>query len=103
MNNLLSYFGLVDAGIRASDKDLPVNANPFSQKGYIYYISNLVQSIQLSAVFLSGPIKSLLPLTLVIAHIKGNSNFGARLHKLLRKDLLYEKYFQFTCYISKYF
>ena len=24
MNNLLSYFGLVDAKIRASDKDLPV-------------------------------------------------------------------------------
>ena len=33
MDNLLSYFGLVDARIRASDKDLPVllshaNANP---------------------------------------------------------------------------
>ena len=25
MNNLLSYFGLVNAKIRASDKDLPVN------------------------------------------------------------------------------
>ena len=25
MNNLLSYCGLVDAKIRASDKDLPVN------------------------------------------------------------------------------
>ena len=25
MNNLLSYFGLVDARIRASEKDLPVN------------------------------------------------------------------------------
>ena len=24
MNNLLSYFGLIDAKIRASDKDLPV-------------------------------------------------------------------------------
>ena len=24
MNNLLSYYGLVDAKIRASDKDLPV-------------------------------------------------------------------------------
>jgi hypothetical protein len=24
MNNLLSYFGLVDARIRASEKDLPV-------------------------------------------------------------------------------
>ena len=26
MNNLLSYCGLVDAKIRASDKDLPVSA-----------------------------------------------------------------------------
>ena len=26
MNNLLSYFGLVDTRIRASDKDLPVRA-----------------------------------------------------------------------------
>ena len=25
MNNLLSYCGLIDAKIRASDKDLPVN------------------------------------------------------------------------------
>ena len=25
MNNLLSYFGLIDAKIRASDKDLPVH------------------------------------------------------------------------------
>ena len=27
MNNLLSYFGLVEAKIRASDKDLPVKEN----------------------------------------------------------------------------
>ena len=26
MNNLSSYFGLIDAKIRASDKDLPVQA-----------------------------------------------------------------------------
>ena len=30
MNNLLSYFGLVDAKIRASDKDLPVFSPPRS-------------------------------------------------------------------------
>ena len=28
MNNLLSYYGLVDARISASDKDLPVQINP---------------------------------------------------------------------------
>ena len=27
MNNLLSYCGLIDAKIRASDKDLPVNTS----------------------------------------------------------------------------
>ena len=27
MNNLLSYYGLVDARISASEKDLPVNNN----------------------------------------------------------------------------
>ena len=31
MNNLLSYCGLVDAKIRASDKDLPVHKFAFSQ------------------------------------------------------------------------
>ena len=29
MNNLLSYCGLIDANIRASDKDLPVSIIPF--------------------------------------------------------------------------
>ena len=28
MNNLLSYYGLVDAKIKASDKDLPVQEQP---------------------------------------------------------------------------
>ena len=32
MNNLSSYCGLVDAKIRASDKDLPVTNNYFSIK-----------------------------------------------------------------------
>ena len=30
MNNLLSYCGLIDAKIRASDKDLPVLTSPWS-------------------------------------------------------------------------
>ena len=30
MNNLSSYFGLVDSKIRASDKDLPVKVTPES-------------------------------------------------------------------------
>ena len=30
MNNLLSYCGLVDAEIRASDKDLPVSKTAFA-------------------------------------------------------------------------
>ena len=34
MNNLSSYCGLVDAKIRASDKDLPVLAN---QSGFLYF------------------------------------------------------------------
>ena len=35
MNNLSSYCGLVDAKIRASDKDLPVQAEPDGQWKYI--------------------------------------------------------------------
>ena len=31
MNNLLSYCGLVDAKIRASDKDLPVQPPPLRE------------------------------------------------------------------------
>ena len=31
MNNLSSFFGLVDAKIRASDKDLPVQENIFKK------------------------------------------------------------------------
>ena len=31
MNNLLSYCGLVDVRINASDKDLPVHKGPFSR------------------------------------------------------------------------
>ena len=33
MNNLLSYCGLVDAKIRASDKDLPVNNHSTGYQG----------------------------------------------------------------------
>ena len=33
MNNLLSYCGLVDAKIRASDKDLPVKASVLRDPG----------------------------------------------------------------------
>ena len=33
MNNLLSYFGLVDAKVKASDKDLPVKCpTPFREQ-----------------------------------------------------------------------
>ena len=32
MNNLLSYFGLVEPRISASDKDLPVSTNTISKK-----------------------------------------------------------------------
>ena len=39
MNNVLSYCGLVDAKIRASDKDLPV------QNGVVSMISKPIQSI----------------------------------------------------------
>ena len=36
MNNLSSYFGLVDTNIRASEKDLPVQQNLFfPHKSYI--------------------------------------------------------------------
>ena len=33
MNNLLSYYGLVDAKIRASDKDLPIPENSINWEG----------------------------------------------------------------------
>ena len=35
MNNLSSYCGLVDAKIRASYKDLPVQENQFPKQGYV--------------------------------------------------------------------
>ena len=45
MNNLSSYCGLVDAKIRASDKDLPVRvANPFVNLNY--NLENLQKSKQ---------------------------------------------------------
>ena len=34
MNNLLSYCGLVDARIRASEKDLPVQVKEYTQKTF---------------------------------------------------------------------
>ena len=37
MNNLLSYCGLVDAKIRASDKDLPVMDSEKSVKMYKFF------------------------------------------------------------------
>ena len=40
MNNLLSYCGLVDAKIRASDKDLPVLRNFDKFQNYPIYIAN---------------------------------------------------------------
>ena len=38
MNNLLSYCGLVDAGISTSDKDLPVG----SKEGYLLLFKELL-------------------------------------------------------------
>ena len=43
MNNLSSYCGLVDAKIRASDKDLPVSWQ--LQKSFFIYQKNLTQGI----------------------------------------------------------
>ena len=34
MNNLSSYSGLVDAKVRASDKDLPVKAKEYQERGW---------------------------------------------------------------------
>ena len=42
MNNLLSYCGLVDAKIRASDKYLPVNCAKF-QKDWTTFILDILQ------------------------------------------------------------
>jgi hypothetical protein len=43
MNNLLSYCGLVDAKIRASDKDLPVQSTSYNRAlvpdtGFLYEV-----------------------------------------------------------------
>ena len=35
MNNLLSYCGLIDAKIRASDKDLPVKQTSRAESGFL--------------------------------------------------------------------
>ena len=43
MNNLLSYCGLVDAKIRASDKDLPVSLI-VNQKKNFYYADTLTST-----------------------------------------------------------
>ena len=42
MNNLLSYCGLVDARIRASDKDLPVKLNMESMNELVAYLNKFV-------------------------------------------------------------
>ena len=43
MNNLSSYFGLVDAKIRPSDKDLPVHMKLWRfQKGFDYIMHSAV-------------------------------------------------------------
>ena len=42
MNNLLSFCGLVDAKIRASDKDLPVNVNFGRLKSKIHSLISLI-------------------------------------------------------------
>ena len=42
MNNLSSYCGLVDAKIRASDKDLPVQ-NPFASVVTTYYAGSVLK------------------------------------------------------------
>ena len=42
MNNLLLYCGLVDAKIRASDKDLPVQ-NPFDSVVTTYYAGSVLK------------------------------------------------------------
>ena len=42
MNNLLSYCGLVDARISASDKDLPVKLNMESMNELVAYLNKLV-------------------------------------------------------------
>ena len=44
MNNLLSYWGLVDAKIRASDKDLPVHLREHS----VYILSLLFNEEKVS-------------------------------------------------------
>ena len=41
MNNLLSYCGLVDARISASEKDLPVKGNTVARTDYRFYSSKL--------------------------------------------------------------
>ena len=51
MNNLLSYCGLVDAKIRASDKDLPVKDSILDFAGNVSYVST---SGQLSETMFSG-------------------------------------------------
>ena len=62
MNNLLSYCGLVDAKIRASDKDLPVLPNetlnrlryPQSKKNYCLYNLIWPPKNKLAVDFLQG-------------------------------------------------
>jgi hypothetical protein len=46
MNNLSSYYGLVNAKIKASDKDLPVRKPNFEDELFMYLILYLVQLLK---------------------------------------------------------
>ena len=50
MNNLLSYCGLVDARISASEKDLPVTVTRCSIDKVIFMISNFI--VNINSIFL---------------------------------------------------
>ena len=45
MNNLLSYCGLVDSKIRASDKDLPVNHGDGTVNSFIFAFTRFICTV----------------------------------------------------------
>jgi len=81
MNNLLSYCGLVDAKIRASDIDLPVlNMTDIFEKIdginifqlYFFFDSFCARTLCFSILLIHGTLKRLKPVLLLV-----NNHFNA--------------------------
>ena len=79
MNNLLSYCGLVDAKIKASDKDLPVKAFIFDQ--YIFFLKQIYKHQYFACASVLFILKGKLLLRCVEKILHASNNYLLFLHK----------------------